>query len=270
MFYSILFLYLGLVALLYFKQRDLIYFPYKETPQAQSGAEVIQVTTQDGLTLNGFYVPPSSPNKEVLVYFHGNGGHHGHRFYKVEAYLDAGYGVLFAGYRGYGGNPGAPSEQGFYHDGRAYMDWAKDIRGIPAERIILYGESIGSGTAVQMATEYKSAAMILETPFDSLVDVAAKKYFFVPVRLLLKDYFMNIDKIESIERPLLIMHSHKDQTIPFSNAKRLYERAKAPKKMAEFSDGGHNNLYEHGSHSVVLDFLSGINPQNGDNGSSVK
>ena len=167
-----------------------------------------------------------------------------------------GYGVLLAEYRGYGGNPGGPSEQGFYADGRAYIDWLK--REKKPEKIVIYGESIGSGTAVQMATEYDVSGLVLETPFTSLVDIAAAQYFFVPVRYLLQDRFDNIGKITKVKAPKLVLHGLKDGTIPYASGRSLFDAAPEPKNFVDFPDGGHNNLYDFAAADYVIEFLNRI------------
>ena len=253
--------YIALIAVLYFKQRSFIYFPDKRKPENHYGAEIVNVTTQDGLALQSWYFAVSDPDKPVILHFHGNGGNIANRLFDVKPYVENGYGVLLAEYRGYGGNAGEPSEQGFYNDGHAYLEWLKD-KNIKEEDIILYGESIGSGTATQLATEIKAKGLILEAPFSSLVDVASRIYFFAPVKWLLKDRYMNIDKIDKIDMPLLILHGRQDQTIPFEFAQTLFDKAKEPKQFIEFESGNHNNLYELGTSLKVLKFMDSLEPIN--------
>ena len=253
--------YVALLVFLFFYQRNLMYFPDKSRPKPMEGAEIASVQTADGLALEGWYFPPQRKDAPVIVYFHGNGGHMGHRYVKIRGYLRLGDGVLLAEYRGYGGNDGSPSEEGFYKDGRAYLDWLTRARGI--QNFVLYGESIGSGTAVQMALEYKPKGLVLETPLASLLDIAAQRYFFVPVRLLLKDRFMNTEKIGKINVPLLILHGRKDTTTPFVQARMLFDLAQEPKNFIEFPEGAHNNLYDFGAADYVIEFLKRIEAEGG-------
>ncbi len=267
MFLKLLFItvstYLLFIFVLFVSQRTLIYLPDKSRPDYIQGVDIVNVTTKDGQSLEAWYIPPKDPNMPVIVFFHGNAGSYGDRIYKSQHYANNGYGLLLAEYRGYGGNSGRHSEEGFYHDGRAYIKWLRNVKNIKPEKVIIYGESIGSGIAVQMATEYKVAALILEVPFSSLVDVASNLYPFVPVKYLLKDRYMNIDKIENINNaPLLILYGHKDQVIPFSSAKSLFDKATEPKKLIEFPQANHNNLYEFGASQHVLDFLTSIESKN--------
>lgn len=253
-------IYVLVVAALYFMQRDFIYFPDSGRPDVPEGVEIVDVAPEEGLEIQGWYVPPRDKSKAVILFFHGNAGHYGHRMYKANFYIQAGYGVLLAGYRGYGGNSGVPSEQGFYRDGRAYMAWLKEYA--VERKIVLYGESIGSGTAVQMATEFDVHALVLETPFASLVEAASKHYPFVPVRFLLKDRYENVKKIGRVNTPVLILHGNQDAVIGFSSAQKLYEAAIAPKVFVDFPQGNHNDLYMFGAYTHILDFLSGNDVEN--------
>lgn len=260
-----MFVYLLLLIGLYIYQRQLIYHPDISVPLKPDFAEPINVVTSDGLSLEGWYFSARDENKPTIVLFHGNAGNLEPRLFKAAQFVNNGYGVLLAEYRGYGGNDGQPSEQGFYKDGRAYIDFATKSLQIPSTKLVLYGESIGSGTATQLAMEYDVAALILEVPFDSLASVAQKHYFYMPVKYLIKDRFMNVDKIGKINAPLLILHGHKDNVIPYSHAQNLYKAAAEPKKIVDFPQGNHTNLYDFGAVQHILDFLTGIKLDNADN-----
>src|SRR6185312_2979229 len=147
----------------------------------------LEVKTEDGLTLTSWYTPARKIDKFTIVFFQGNAGHLGYRNYKVRPWIDAGYGVLMVGYRGFG-NPGSPSEEGLYNDARAAID-AVRAKGVPDKALVLYGESMGTGVAVQMATEYDASALILESPYTSIPAVGADRYPLVPARLLIRDKF---------------------------------------------------------------------------------
>ncbi|MGH1404369.1 MAG: alpha/beta hydrolase [Alphaproteobacteria bacterium] len=257
--------YLFITAYIYSMQRDFIYFPDVVTPSLPDDAEKIMVKTRDGLNLYGWYLSAHSEVRAVIVLYHGNAGNLEDRLFKAREFTREGYSVLLVEYRGYGGNPGQPDEAGLYMDGRAYLDFVQHDKGYALSDVIIYGESLGSGIATQMATEYEAKALILEVPFDSLISMASQRYFFLPVRLLLKDRYMNIDKISHINMPLLILHGHKDEVIPFSLAKNLFDAAKTPKIFVDFPQGKHNDLYNFGAKERILDFLSGNTAQNTDN-----
>ncbi|NNG05007.1 MAG: alpha/beta fold hydrolase, partial [Inquilinus sp.] len=148
-----------------------VFHPDTEPPSAAvaRGAGFAEITyrTADGLTLSALH-REAAGGLPTIVYFHGNAGHHGHRAGLIQPYHDAGYGVLLASYRGYGGNPGSPAEAGLYTDGRAALDWLAANR-VPPSRTVLYGESLGTGVAVQMAVERPVAAIVLQSPFTSVV-----------------------------------------------------------------------------------------------------
>lgn len=245
--------YIGMLVFLYFEQRSLMYFPDKIRPDSIEGITVANVTTEDGIQLEGWYAKAIT-GMPTIVYFHGNASNYAGRLPKVIEYINDGYGVLLAGYRGYGGNQGTPSEQGFYKDARAYMKFLAD-NNVLLDQTIIYGESIGTGVAVQMATEYKTAALILEAPFSSTADVAQSVYWFVPVRYLMTDQFRSADKIKNVKSPILIIHGEGDATIPIRFGRKLYEAAADPRQFIAIEKAGHNDLYDHGASQHVLDFL---------------
>ena len=254
---QILLVYFCVMAGLYLLQRKMIFFPDQSTPDISvySHLHEITVKTADGLTITGWH-RPADHDKSTLIFFHGNAGHYGHRIYNVEGYIEAGFGVLLAGYRGYGGNEGTPSEAGFYNDARAYISQLITA-GTNEQNIILYGQSIGSGVAVQMATEFKNVkALILEAPYTSLPDVAAKTYFFIPVHLLMKDKFDNLPKIKNVHAPLLIIQGLKDRIIPPAFGQKLYTQANQPKEIYQLKNHGHNDLPFKALSSKVIDFTS--------------
>lgn len=254
-------LYLLIVGGMYGFQRNLLYLPSRAVPNpAASGvAEMTEVTlrTADGLALRAWYAP-AGETAPSLVYFCGNAGNIGDRGYKARPYLDAGLGVLLVGYRGYGGNPGSPSEEGLYADGRAALAFLADA-GVAPERTVLYGESLGSGVAVQLASERTGgapfAAIVLEAPFTSVADVAASHYPFVPARWLVKDRFDSMTKIASVRAPVLVLQGEDDRVVPTRFGRRLFEAASEPKEGRWIAGASHNDVYEFGGAGVVLDFL---------------
>lgn len=250
--------YLLIVSTLFAAQRSLLFQPADdaESPAAMGVAEMRTVTvrTADGLDLLAWYGAPRQPDAPVIAYFHGNAGTIAQRAFKARLFLDAGYGVLLMEYRGYGGNPGRPSEAGLYEDGRAALRWLES-QGVPPQRLIVYGESLGTGVAVQLAVEARPAALILEAPYTSIPDVAAGLYPLVPVRLLARDRFDSLAKIADLQAPLLVVHGHSDQVVPFSLGKRLFEAAPQPKQAVFLPQANHGNLYDWGAGGAILAFL---------------
>ena len=238
-----------------------MYFPDGAAPDAELAGvpemSPVRLTTDDGLTLLAWYRPATAEDRPTLVYFHGNAGHIGHRGAKVRPYLDAGFGVLLVSWRGYGGNPGSPSEAGLYHDGRAALDFLARA-GVPPSRIALYGESLGAGVAVQMASERPErpvGAVLLESAYTSMADVAAHHYWYLPARYLVRDRFDSLAKIGRIGAPLFIVHGERDRIIPVAMARALFAAAAEPKEARFFPAAGHNDLYDHGAAEAVIDFL---------------
>lgn len=239
-------------------QRSFIYFPDRATPTpAASGLpEIRPVTlkTADGLSLRAWY-QPAEGEKPTVVLFHGNAGHFGHRAFKVRPLLAGGYGVLLFSYRGYGGNPGSPSEQGLYRDGRAALDFLVS-ENVQPERTVLYGESLGSAVAVELAAGTAFAGVILESPFTSMADVARFHYaLFVPTKRLVRDKFDSLGKIGRLKAPLLVLHGERDEVVPQAHGQALLEAAPSPKRGRWFAGAGHNDLYEFGAAEAVSEFL---------------
>lgn len=201
------------------------------------GVSLIRFKSPDGLLLNAWYHPPK-PHLPTIVYFHGNAGHLSDRANAILPYIHAGFGVLLVGYRGYDDNPGAPSEAGLYQDARGAMDYLQSQH-ISAQCLVLYGESLGSAVAIQMATEYPVGAVVLQSPFTSLVDVGKKHYYFLPVRWLLLDRYESDKKIQSIHAPLLVLHGQRDRVVPVTLGIKLYNAALPPKKIKIYPNTGH-------------------------------
>ena len=234
-------------------QRSLMYFPDSNLPPPPEGFQAVTATTSDRLELISWYRPALNGHP-TLVYFQGNGGNISHRIYKTRPLFEAGYGLLLVGYRGYGGNPGKPTEGGLYEDARAALKFLKE-RKIPKEQLVLIGESLGSGVAVRMASETRVKGLILEAPYTSTVDVGQSAYFFLPVRLLMYDRFPSIELIDSIQSPLLLIHGEADSIIPIRFGRQLFEAAREPKEAHFITGAGHNDLFEHGLTDIELDFL---------------
>jgi uncharacterized protein len=250
-------LYLALVAALFVMQRSFIYLPWgvPGAPAASGLPEMqeIRVRTADGLDILGWHAAPRLAGAPTLVLFHGNAGHLGLWAGQARAMLDAGLGVLIAGYRGYGGNPGSPSEQGLYHDARAALDWL-GARGVAGRDVVLLGVSLGTGVASQMANERPVAAIVLETPYTSVVDIAAALFPFVPVRWLLLDRFDTLSRIAAVRAPVLVAHGDRDDVIPFAHGEAVFAAASDPKRFLHVPGGDHGDLWLRGIGRAVIEF----------------
>lgn len=253
-----------LAALLLF-QRNLMYFPDKSefTPSACKLDEFkpVPYSTADGLKLTGYVVPPKAPHKLMLVFFHGNASHLCVRAEKILKWRGEGYGIMLATYRGYHTNPGQPTEPGLYHDARAAIK-ALEAQGYSRANMVFYGESLGTGIAVQMATEGPAASVVLEAPYTSLPDVGSFRYPFVPIFWIMADKYESIKKIKNIKTPLLVLQAGKDFVIPPVFARRLYDTAEPPKKILLNENAGHTTIYSsddvvHGIFTYLRDVEAG-------------
>ena len=249
--------YAALVGSLYLFQRQLLYHPDRTRPELfgleQLGVRETQLSTEDGLSLLSWYLPPP-PGRPVIVYFHGNGGHIGYRAERLLRFAREGYGVLLSEYRGYGGNPGMPSETGFYIDGCAALAFL-DREGVRANRLVLYGESLGSGVAVALAVEHDIAAVVLEAPFTSVAEVAQSHFRYVPASRMVIDRFDSLTRIGRLEAPLLVLHGERDRIVPIRFGRALLDAAPEPKEGWFAPDAGHENLARYGSLDVVVAFI---------------
>ena len=246
-----------LVGGLYVFQRQLLYFPVGGRPVlgelAALGVLEVEIRTADGLPLLAWYSPPRD-GRAVVAYFHGNGGHIGYRAERLRAFAEAGYGVLMVEYRGYGGNPGAPTEDGLYADGAAALEFLKR-EGIPPCRLVLYGESLGSGVAVPLAAHNGIAALILEAPFTSVAEVAQHHYSFMPASLLVRDRFDSLAEIGGVKAPILFLHGERDRVVPLRFGRALFDAAPEPKEFWLSREAGHENLMRFGGFEAVLRFV---------------
>ncbi len=253
--------YIGLLAIILVKQRSFMYFPMtKARPDISKAPWMMwaDVTTEDGLDLKSWFSAPKD-GKPTLIFFHGNGHNISVRGPKAQPFLQEGYGVLLAEYRGYGGNPGSHSEEGFYKDARAQINWLADKHGITGKDLILYGESIGSGVAVQMATEYEAKALVLDAPFSSALDVAKFKLFFIPfVSRILKDKYLSDEKIVSIHTPVLVGVGGRDMVIPSRFGKKLFEAANEPKTLKVYDKAGHMGMHQYGFGQDAIEFINAL------------
>jgi uncharacterized protein len=251
-------LYVGLAAILYFAQRSMMYFPETiHTPPAQAGlaeAEEVTLTASDGERLIAWHVAPRE-GKPVILYFHGNGGALRYRVERFRKFIGDGVGLVALEYRGYGGSSGSPSEAGLIADAEAAYAFA--AARYPAQQLVLWGESLGSGVAVALAAEKPVGRLIMEAPFTSAAAVAATRYWYLPIRLLMKDQFRSDERIENVTAPVLILHGVNDHIVPYAMGERMFELTKARKHIVRFLDGDHEDLDHHGALHAVGRFLAG-------------
>jgi fermentation-respiration switch protein FrsA (DUF1100 family) len=240
-------------------QRALLYHPDPTVPATApliaAGFAPFPLETEDGLTLSAWWHPPRRPGGLTTALFHGNAGHLGYRLAGVMPLVASGHGVVLAAYRGYGGNPGRPSEDGLYADGRAALD-ALARAGIASERVVVWGESLGTGVATKLASEEPVAGVVLQSPYTSIADRAQELYPFLPAHYMVFDRFENEARMGLIRAPLLIVHGEADGVVPVAHGRRLFAAATAPKHGVFIPAAEHNDLSEHGLADHILAFLA--------------
>jgi fermentation-respiration switch protein FrsA (DUF1100 family) len=250
-------LYLVVTLSLFALQRKLIYpaDPTRHSP-SEAGLDIVRevtLKTPDGEELVAWHAP-AQPGRPTLLYFHGNGGTLLLRAERIRRFLGDGLGVFMPAYRGYSGSTGSPSEVALIADARLAYDHLIG-QGLRPERIVVYGESLGSGVAVQLAASRQVAGVVLDAPFKSLLDVAQRHYSYVPVRPFLLDTFASDQYIAQVKAPVLIMHGTRDRVIPLDSGKALFEAASQPKEMVVLDGAGHSDIYSFGAMPVLRRFI---------------
>lgn len=251
--------YLAGLVLLFLRQREMVFpIPTAErTAPAAAGfpeAEEHALVASDGEKVIAWHVP-ARPGRPVILYFHGNGDFLAGLVGRFKAMTADGTGLVALSYRGYAGSSGAPSEDGLLRDVAAAYSFAT-ARYEP-QRIVAWGFSLGTGVAVAIASEGEVGKLVLEAPYTSLADVVAPRYWFAPVRLLMRDPFHSDRRIARVTAPLLIMHGTNDPVIPFAFGERLFALAREPKRFVRIPGGGHDDLAGFGAIEIARQFING-------------
>ncbi|HEX2405077.1 MAG TPA: alpha/beta hydrolase [Acidimicrobiia bacterium] len=245
---------LGLAATWLF-QRSLIYFPIEEMPSIDTvlpGGEEVTFPTEDGIVLTAWYLPVPGDNETTVIVFNGNAGNRSHRAPLARALTDQGFAVLLTDYRGYGGNPGSPSEEGLILDAAAALAYLERRPDVDSDRLVFFGESLGASVALRLASDHPPAGLILRSPFTSLAEVGEAHYPLLPVSWMLRDRYENTDLITQSATPLLIILGTADGIVPPEQSRRLYDAASAPRKRIHVIDGADHNdpSLSHGAEMV--------------------
>jgi uncharacterized protein len=242
---TLLAVYLAVCALLYFFQERLLFLPGipgRAVPANPAAAglpfEEVRIATADGETLAAWWVPAPGA-RYTLVHFHGNAGNIGHRLELLSLLHALPANVLLFDYRGYGQSTGSPDEPGLYRDAEAVWDYLTGTRGLPAERLVLHGQSLGAGVAAHLAAARAPGALILESTFTSVPELAAEIYRWLPVRWLARLRFDTRARLKDVRCPVLVVHSDADELIPYAHGERLYAAAPEPKRLLTIG-GDHN------------------------------
>lgn len=234
-----------LVGLLWAFQRRLVYLPGGGPVPAAAdgvpGARDVRLTTSDGLTLGAWFVPAATAGASTVLVAAGNGGHRGVRAPLARALSAAGLGVLLFDYRGYGGNPGSPSEEGLARDVRAARSWLLEQGGVAEERLLYYGESLGSAVVTALAVEHPPAGLVLRSPFTDLAAVGREHYPFLPVRALLRDRYPVVELIGRVQAPTTVVLGSADTIVPPAQSRQVAEAAARLHRLVEVAGAGHND-----------------------------
>ena len=258
---TFLLIYFFILFTTYFFQRNLLYHPkennYFGDPLLVS-IEKVKIKTQDNIELLSWYHNKNINNYKTILFLHGNAGSLENRIHKINHFKDMNINFLLVAWRGFNGNEGKPTEQGLYEDARSAVRWLKS-KGILEKNIIIYGESLGTGVATEIAQNKNFAGIILESPFTSMVDAGKTKYPYLPVRLLLKDKYESNKKIKNIKSPILVMHGKVDNIVPFYMGEKIYELANKPKYsyFSEYDD--HMMEYNEKLLNNLKKFISSLN-----------
>ena len=249
--------YVLVLAILFAGQRQMVFVPDPAAPAlppdlAARGVRAMHVPAMDGTPLL-VWVVPAGPGERTMLYLHGNGGNLGDRAARVRALAGQGFGLMLLEWRGYGGNPGAPSEAGFVSDAHGAMA-ALAAQGAGPEQVILYGESVGSGIAVRIAAERRVAALVLESPYTSLLDLARARFWWAPVGWLMRDPVQALPLMPAVRAPVLVIQGARDTIVPPAMG-RAMAAASPGAQLWTAPEGGHNDLAAHGAMAVVLAFL---------------
>ena len=256
--------YILLLIVVFLFQRNLLYHPsvnnYLKDQVAKEPTEIekVIITTKDKLDLIAWFYDKNLEKFKTVLFFHGNAGSLENRTYKLNHFKDLNVNFLIIAWRGFNGNKGKPSETGLYEDAESAIKWLK-IKGVNEKNIILYGESLGTGVAVEVAQNKNYAGIILESPFTSMVNIGKKYYPLFPIHLLLRDKFESYKKIKNVSVPLLILHGKKDKIVPFAMGKKMYELANKPKFFYSQEYGDHMVDYDENLLLALKKFIQSLN-----------
>ena len=270
----------GLAGYVMLFEDSFIYFPAKypegiwerAQPRAREGeivarVEDVQLTASDGVRLHGWFCTPQTVSagalepvetKATLLFLHGNAGNLSHRYEIIAELVKLPVNVFIIDYRGYGKSEGRPSEQGLYADARAAWDYLTTVRGIPAARIVIFGESLGGAVAIDLASKVSACGLIVQSSFTSVADMAAEVMPFAP-RFLIRTKMDSLSKIEHVSCPKLFIHSEADDIIPYRLGRRLFEAAHPPKEFYEVKNAPHNLTFDIGGAAIYEALRNFIN-----------
>ena len=258
---SFLIIYFLIIILTYIFQRNLLYHPNENNylnDQLLLTIKKVKIKTGNNIDLLSWYHNKDINSYKTILFLHGNAGTLENRIHKINHFKDINVNLLIISWRGFNKNQGKPNEQGLYEDARSAIEWLRS-KGIKESDIIIYGESLGTGVASEIAQHKNFAGVILESPFTSMIELGKEKYPFLPVKFLLKDTYESNKKIKNIKAPVLVMHGKVDDIVPFHMGKKIYEMANEPKYyyFSEYDD--HMMKYNEKLLKVIKNFIKSLN-----------
>ena len=254
---SIILAYIVIVLFTYLYQRKLLYHPSENNytgDEIQFDYKEVFIEVDKDIKLKSWFLKKDLKKNKTILYFHGNAGDLTNRVHKLNELNKFNVNILIISWRGFSGNPGKPTEKNLYNDAKKSVEWLNNT-GIENKNIILYGESLGTGVAVEIGQNNKFNSIILESPYTSMYKAAKIYYPYLPVKFLLKDKYDSEKKIKNIKIPVLIMHGKKDQIIPFNMGKKLFEIANSPKFFLQIDEDDHMLTFNDKLLSEIKNFI---------------
>ena len=256
--------YIILAGFLFVFQSHYVYYPERALLADPSGVgldfESVHFETEDGVKLSAWFIP-SDNARGVILFCHGNAGNISHRLESIQIFHQLGLSVCIFDYRGYGQSEGSPTEQGTYQDAEAAWRYLTETRQVEPDQIIVFGRSLGGAVAAWLAQSHRPGALILESTFTSVPDIAATLYPYLPVRFFSRFQYNTAEYLGGIDCPVLIVHSRDDEIMPFSHGRQLFEIAREPKELLEIY-GTHNEgfitsgeHYEQGLNAFISKYV---------------
>jgi fermentation-respiration switch protein FrsA (DUF1100 family) len=258
--------YVLMAGFLFFQQDRLLFLPHvpgrsltQEPLDAGLHYESVQIETLDGVHIHGWFVPARG-SERVILFFHGNAGNISQRLDSLALFNRLGLSTLIVDYRGYGRSEGQPSEKGTYYDADAAWRHLVEDRGIEPSHIVVFGRSLGAAVAAWLAARTDPGALIVESGFSSIPDLAADLYPVFPVRLLSRFRYAAAKQLAQVRAPVLVVHSRDDELIPFAHGRVLYRAANPPKSFLELQGGHNDGIWVSGARyeAGLRQFLSGL------------
>ncbi len=248
--------YISILLLMFLFQRAFMYHPNVKNldpvPTTFEYEEVFIPSEKNIELRSWFSFKPE--NKKTVLFFHGNAGELSARVYKLNKFSEIDVNFLIISWRGFSGNNGKPTEKGLYQDAKKAVEWLQN-KGINKKDIILYGESLGTGIAVELASKDNFSGVILESPYTSMVDMGKRFYPFIPVSLFQRDRYNSIKKIKKINSPILVLHGKADTLVPYYMGKKIYDNANEPKYSYFPTFDNHMMAYDQDMVNTLKSFL---------------